>query len=153
MEPIDCGLTILQVACGASHCVALANNQQAVYSWGCGDGGRLGLGDNVDRLEPTPIAEFHGEVIVQVAAANWHSAAIVLIPPMLHGGLVSFLRLPLDEYVPDRPRSSTHGAVATKDNSGRAREWWLPDPHEWRGWSRRRCLSRALHAVHRIVQY
>jgi alpha-tubulin suppressor-like RCC1 family protein len=81
-------IKVRQVACGASHCLAVANNNIGVYSWGCGDGGRLGHGDMKDRLEPTPVKALEGEVILQVAAGSWHSACIVIIPPQLEGGTV-----------------------------------------------------------------
>lgn len=41
---------VLQVACSANHCLALVRDENQVYSWGGGDGGRLGHGDTVDRF-------------------------------------------------------------------------------------------------------
>jgi len=59
-----------------------------VYTWGSGDGGRLGHGDTEDRLIPTQVEALRDEVVLQVACGNWHSAAVVQIPPFLHGGQV-----------------------------------------------------------------
>jgi alpha-tubulin suppressor-like RCC1 family protein len=36
---------IKDIACGANHCVALNSEGTTVYSWGGGQGGRLGHGD------------------------------------------------------------------------------------------------------------
>jgi alpha-tubulin suppressor-like RCC1 family protein len=38
-----------QIACSANHTLALVRDENQVYSWGCGDGGRLGHGDADDR--------------------------------------------------------------------------------------------------------
>lgn len=45
------GVSIKQIACGASHVVALSADQQ-VYTWGCGDNGRLGIGSRIMQLWP-----------------------------------------------------------------------------------------------------
>ena len=36
---------ISDVTCGANHCLAMDNTGTIVYSWGSGQGGRLGHGD------------------------------------------------------------------------------------------------------------
>ena len=48
------GCTVLQVSCGASHVMALTNDQQ-VFVWGKGSSGNLGLNDREERLRPTQI--------------------------------------------------------------------------------------------------
>ena len=47
-------LKVAKVACGDSHVIALTESNQ-VLTWGCGEHGRLGHGDEDDRLEPTEI--------------------------------------------------------------------------------------------------
>ncbi len=47
--PFFRGKKVLQVACSANHTLALVRDENQVYSWGCGDGGRLGHGDAEDR--------------------------------------------------------------------------------------------------------
>lgn len=47
-----------------------------VYSWGNGDGGRLGHGDSSSREEPTLIQELQGKTVVGIACGSTYSAAI-----------------------------------------------------------------------------
>ncbi|KAG0575477.1 hypothetical protein KC19_5G006600 [Ceratodon purpureus] len=46
----------------------------AVYAWGRGDEGQLGVGDESDHPSPTPISAFAGKDIVHVAAGEYHTA-------------------------------------------------------------------------------
>lgn len=87
---------VAQVACGPNHSMALTD-EGVVYSWGAGDGGRLGHGDDKDREQPTLIKFFSPEdkraaqvrhIVLQIACGYWHSAAIVLVPPYTEGGYV-----------------------------------------------------------------
>ena len=87
---------VAQVACGPNHSMALTDDG-AVYTWGAGDGGRLGHGDDLTREQPTLIKFFSPEdkrsaqnrhVVLQIACGYWHSAAIVLVPPFTEGGYV-----------------------------------------------------------------
>uniref|UniRef100_A0A2C9K806 HECT-type E3 ubiquitin transferase n=1 Tax=Biomphalaria glabrata TaxID=6526 RepID=A0A2C9K806_BIOGL len=57
------------------HFLALTSDGD-VYSWGNGDGGRLGHGDNITRGEPTLITALSGKHIVQICAGSTYSAAI-----------------------------------------------------------------------------
>ncbi|XP_068449211.1 E3 ubiquitin-protein ligase HERC2 isoform X3 [Clinocottus analis] len=61
------------------HQLALSSNGE-VFSWGCGDGGRLGHGDTTYLEEPTMIAAFNGKQtgkhVVHVACGSTYSAAI-----------------------------------------------------------------------------
>ena len=75
------------VACGAVHCAVLLRDSR-VFTWGVGDGGRLGHGDTSDRHKPVLVQELHGECVSQVSCAVWHSAAVVVIPPFTTGGLL-----------------------------------------------------------------
>eukprot|EP01061_Rhynchopus_euleeides_P003172 TRINITY_DN12446_c1_g1_i1.p1 TRINITY_DN12446_c1_g1~~TRINITY_DN12446_c1_g1_i1.p1 ORF type:complete len:563 (+),score=203.12 TRINITY_DN12446_c1_g1_i1:250-1938(+) len=50
----------VKVACGAVHTVVLDTAGRA-WTWGYGDWGRLGHGDNEDRTKPTPIVAFLDE--------------------------------------------------------------------------------------------
>jgi len=87
---------VAQVACGPNHSMALTDDG-SVYSWGAGDGGRLGHGDDLNREQPTLIKFFSPEdkrgsqvrhIVLQVACGYWHSAAVVLVPPLTEGGYV-----------------------------------------------------------------
>ena len=75
---------VRQVACGPNHSLALTDLE--VFSWGSGDGGRLGLGDDKDRGLPVSIESLKGQIILQISAGNWHNAAVILIPPMIEAG-------------------------------------------------------------------
>ena len=79
-------VVVRQIACGPNHSLALS--EDGVYSWGSGDGGRLGHGDDRPCEVPTPIKAFAKDIVLQVSAGYWHSAAIVLIPPLNEGGYV-----------------------------------------------------------------
>jgi alpha-tubulin suppressor-like RCC1 family protein len=48
---------IKDIACGANHCIALENSGM-VYSWGNGQGGRLGHGDDTGENVPKEIIFF-----------------------------------------------------------------------------------------------
>jgi alpha-tubulin suppressor-like RCC1 family protein len=78
LEPIQ------EVSCGTDHTVA--RGRAGVWVWGNGSGGKLGLGDNNDRLQPALIPQLRAKSILQVAAGFWHSMAVVGYPPMLGGG-------------------------------------------------------------------
>ncbi|ROT68230.1 putative serine/threonine-protein kinase Nek8-like [Penaeus vannamei] len=47
-------ISVKEVACGSSHVVALSVDHQ-VFSWGCGDNGRLGIGSRKTQLWPHQI--------------------------------------------------------------------------------------------------
>ncbi|CAG5129600.1 unnamed protein product, partial [Candidula unifasciata] len=57
------------------HYLALTSEGD-VYSWGNGDGGRLGHGDSISRDEPTLITALSGKHIIQICAGSTYSAAI-----------------------------------------------------------------------------
>lgn len=75
---------ITMLSCGADH--TLAKGLSGVWAWGNGSGGKLGLGDINDRIEPVLIPRMRGKSVVQILASTWHSMAIVQYPPILTGG-------------------------------------------------------------------
>jgi len=76
-EPLFLGASVLMVAAGLRHTLAVTA-QGEVWSWGNGDGGRLGLNDNADRQVPTLVSAlaFSGAKVATVAAGTLHSAAV-----------------------------------------------------------------------------
>ena len=48
----------------------------------------LGLGDFHSRIEPYEVTALSNKCVMQVAAATWHSAAVVCVPPMQGSGWV-----------------------------------------------------------------
>ncbi|KAK3585259.1 hypothetical protein CHS0354_006307 [Potamilus streckersoni] len=48
------GYEVVQVSCGASHVLAVTNENE-VFAWGRGDNGRLGLGNQESYTKPMPV--------------------------------------------------------------------------------------------------
>ena len=65
------------VACGNLH-TAVATEGGGVYTFGSGEHGRLGHGDEVDQLAPRRVAAagFNGERVVMVAAGADQTVAL-----------------------------------------------------------------------------
>ena len=63
------------VAAGENHSMALTEGG-AVWSWGCGEDGRLGHGDEQYQLLPTKIEAFAGQRVIAVSAGAHDSFAI-----------------------------------------------------------------------------
>ena len=72
------GEAVLMVSCGTFHTV-VATEGGGVYTFGFGEYGQLGHGDEEGQLAPrrVPAAGFNGERIVMVAAGNLHTVAPV----------------------------------------------------------------------------
>jgi len=68
-------LQIKHIACGWQHCLALSAEGRA-FSWGCGDEGQLGLGDNSSKNLPAEIKFFENMFIVDIICGHSQSAAI-----------------------------------------------------------------------------
>lgn len=67
--------TIIAIAAGQTHCLALTKDA-GVYSWGNGQGGRLGHGDNVGQNVPEKIRFFDNIKIIDIACGDQHSGCI-----------------------------------------------------------------------------
>ena len=67
------GQRVVAVSAGAWHSLALTSDG-AVWSWGDGDGGQLGHGDEQQQLLPKKVEGFAGEGAV--SAGTYHSIAI-----------------------------------------------------------------------------
>jgi len=78
------GIVVRQISCGALHTLALGPNN--VFAWGHGAGGRLGLGDCRNRLEPTSIPVLENRCVLNISAATWTSGCVVLAPPLISTG-------------------------------------------------------------------
>ncbi|KAK7486952.1 hypothetical protein BaRGS_00021768, partial [Batillaria attramentaria] len=64
-----------------------------VYSWGNGDGGRLGHGDNIARDEPTLVTTLSGKHIVHIAVGSTYSAAVTASGELFTWGRGNYGRL------------------------------------------------------------
>ncbi|XP_031684171.1 probable E3 ubiquitin-protein ligase HERC6 isoform X2 [Oncorhynchus kisutch] len=76
--PSPLPITVIQVACGNSHSLALTKGGQ-VFSWGLNSHGQLGLGKGVP-LQPIPalVCSLTGVPVTQVAAGGTHTLALTL---------------------------------------------------------------------------
>lgn len=63
-------LRVRSIASGCTHVICLTENSR-VFVWGCGEYGRLGLGDEEDRYEPSEIKlDLYGHVCRDVFAGS-----------------------------------------------------------------------------------
>ncbi|CAG9815802.1 unnamed protein product [Phaedon cochleariae] len=68
---------IRDIACGSSHSAAITSGGE-LYTWGLGEYGRLGLGDNVTQLKPKLVKALVGHRIVQVACGSRDAQTLAL---------------------------------------------------------------------------
>jgi RCC1 and BTB domain-containing protein len=69
------GVGVRQIACGSGHTVVLTTDGE-VYTWGRGDDGRLGHGDNGWKYVPRITQSLAGQVVCQVTCGSYHTAAV-----------------------------------------------------------------------------
>lgn len=69
------GVGVKQIACGSGHTVVLTTDGE-VYTWGRGDDGRLGHGDNGWKYVPRIIQSLTGQVVAHVTCGSYHTAAV-----------------------------------------------------------------------------
>uniref|UniRef100_A0A3B1JQE6 Si:ch73-190m4.1 n=1 Tax=Astyanax mexicanus TaxID=7994 RepID=A0A3B1JQE6_ASTMX len=68
------GRSIIQVACGKQHCMALTHDGQ-LFTWGENSSGQLGLG-RVEPSFPQPLRSLCGIPLAQISAGGDHSFAL-----------------------------------------------------------------------------
>ncbi|RWS12697.1 E3 ubiquitin-protein ligase HERC2-like protein [Dinothrombium tinctorium] len=68
---------IREVACGSSHSAAITTNGE-LFTWGLGEYGRLGHGDNITQLLPKQVKAFEGRKVVQVACGSRDAQTLAL---------------------------------------------------------------------------
>ncbi|KAF0719156.1 Aste57867_1246 [Aphanomyces stellatus] len=66
---------VVQIACGSGHTVVL-DDKGDVYTWGRGDDGRLGHGDNGWKFVPRLVEALQNKHIKQVTCGSYHTAAV-----------------------------------------------------------------------------
>mmetsp|Transcript_29544 Transcript_29544/g.44482 ORF Transcript_29544/g.44482 Transcript_29544/m.44482 type:complete len:799 (-) Transcript_29544:62-2458(-) len=69
------GVGVKQIACGSGHTVVLTGEGE-VYTWGRGDDGRLGHGDNGWKYVPRLTHSLTGQIITHVTCGSYHTAAV-----------------------------------------------------------------------------
>ena len=68
---------VRDIACGSSHSAAITSSGE-LYTWGCGEYGRLGHGDNVTQLRPKVVRALAGHRVVQVACGSRDAQTLAL---------------------------------------------------------------------------
>ncbi|CAI2377915.1 unnamed protein product [Moneuplotes crassus] len=66
---------IIEIDCGYSHCMCITEHY-ILYTWGNGDSGRLGHGDNQSQKDPKIVQDLIEEKIIKISAGEKHSACI-----------------------------------------------------------------------------
>ena len=82
------GLRVVAVSVGHDHSLALTADG-AVWSWGDGDYGQLGHGDEEDQWQPKKVEAFAGQRVVALSDGESHSLALTADSAVLtwgHGG-------------------------------------------------------------------
>jgi len=69
------GVAVRQLACGSGHTCVLTQDGE-VFTWGRGDDGRLGHGDNGWKYVPRLVAALTGQVVTQITCGSYHTAAV-----------------------------------------------------------------------------
>ncbi|XP_012823574.1 serine/threonine-protein kinase Nek9 isoform X2 [Xenopus tropicalis] len=90
-EPVE------QVSCGDSHIIALTRSK-CVYSWGCGEYGRLGLDSEDDVYSPQKVEVQRDLCIVNVCCGSDGSFLLTLTGKVLACGLNEHNKLGLNQY-------------------------------------------------------
>jgi hypothetical protein len=92
---------IVDVGCGENHTIALTCDGE-VFTWGSGQYGQLGHGDNVRQSLPVKVSIFDDKVVVQVCAGRKHSMILTKTGSIYVWGSNEFGQLGI------RPYGSSH---------------------------------------------
>ncbi|XP_052077229.1 E3 ubiquitin-protein ligase HERC2-like isoform X2 [Mytilus californianus] len=68
---------VRDIACGSSHSAAITSNGD-LYTWGLGEYGRLGHGDNTTQLKPKQVKALASQRVVQVACGSRDAQTLTL---------------------------------------------------------------------------
>lgn len=68
---------IRDIACGSSHSAAITSSGE-LYTWGLGEYGRLGHGDNYNQYKPKLVQSLVGKRIIQVACGSRDAQTLAL---------------------------------------------------------------------------
>ena len=68
---------IRDIACGSSHSAAISSAGE-LFTWGCGEYGRLGHGDNVSQWRPKQVKALSDHRVIQVACGSRDAQTLAL---------------------------------------------------------------------------
>ena len=69
---------VFEISCGTSHSAAITSNGE-LYTWGLGDFGRLGHGDDITQLLPKLVKALIGKNVVKVACGGRDAQTLALL--------------------------------------------------------------------------
>ena len=68
---------VRDISCGSSHSAAITSSGE-LFTWGCGEYGRLGHGDNVTQWRPKQVKQLSEHRVVQVACGSRDAQTLAL---------------------------------------------------------------------------
>lgn len=74
LSPTTNNIRVIRVKGGGRHSILLTNDGR-VWTFGCGEDGRLGHGDKSDSLVPKEVAALRGYRVTFIDSAFWHTIA------------------------------------------------------------------------------
>lgn len=74
------GVSADEVQCGFAHVVAVGIYRRRLFTWGLGEGGRLGHGDERSEVEPKLVRTVPRQEVVRVTCGPRSTAAILACP-------------------------------------------------------------------------
>ena len=80
----------MQISRGRGHTVVLTDDGK-VYTWGRGDDGRLGHGDNGWKFVPRLVEDLRDKKVRQVTCGSYHTAAVTGSINSLRDGVLNQL--------------------------------------------------------------
>lgn len=78
---------VSQVACGGAHTIALSKDYKTIWSFGSGDHGQLGHGDDQIQITPQIVTTLNGIIMAKIVAASQFSMALTITGEVYSWGL------------------------------------------------------------------
>lgn len=75
LDPLPHNMLPVRIQCGGQHSLAITNDG-ALFAWGRGKEGQLGLGDRQCRMKPARVKHLQNKMVLQVSAGNISTACM-----------------------------------------------------------------------------